>query len=342
MTDILSKNGTWVTISYEWYNSAKSDYTNPFYKAMGEAQKAVDTVASAGDIGSLRIALSMNDMERFNEKRRRFVSFCNGIHYELSKLVDTPFSVKVSDFTQAAYDLDPSKIKVKTGRFPMADAIFFGTPLTKLVASTITDNQLREDFERKYRALDDDVPPATLKESMKEARFWEGEFQKSEKIRQVAEEVFTPAVRADWPNMSRAEREAVVNEYAGRIGEIYYEIEIPEWDMHFGVVRHVGYLSGNGYGLSHGNGTIEINEQFVTDGTGNFSVDKVIDTLTHEARHEYQAEVKRHPDEFGIPQDLLDEWNLPYQSAQNNYQRYYNQEVERDARGFAAVSRPRQ
>lgn len=94
-------------------------------------------------------------------------------------------------------------------------------------------------------------------------------------------------------------------------------------------------------GTSCGNGTIDINYRFVSEPTKNYSIDKVIDTLTHETRHQYQRDAWNNPPKYGLPEGLRQEWdNSRYVESTGIYEDYYRQEVERDARGFAAVSKP--
>lgn len=50
--------------------------------------------------------------------------------------------------------------------------------------------------------------------------------------------------------------------------------------------------------------------------------------------------VKQNPKKYGISDSLKNEWNAAYISANEDYIKYYHQEVERDARAFAALSSP--
>jgi hypothetical protein len=316
---------SWVDCSEYWYNDVNTRNINPLYDAFKEAESAIDTVANAGDIGSLSISLTFNDLEEINEKRRKFVSFCNAIHYEISKLVDNPFSVSVADILQAAYDLNPSDFKVKTGKTLWWDNM---TSLKDLVLSTITDKNLKKDFESKINTLDKDKPSATLQDSIKEARFWKDEFEKSEECKKIAQEVFSPDVRANWDKLTEVERKAIIEDYVNRIGKVL-----------FGKDKTSVQYSADGYGFSQsgflGIGRkISINPQFVSDPKGNYSIDKIIDTLTHEMKHQEQSRVS------GVPNSVKNQWNAPYPNSQKDYQNYYRHGKERNSRGFAALSKP--
>jgi len=139
-----------------------------------------------------------------------------------------------------------------------------------------------------------------------------------------------------------SERKAIIETYARRIGEILYGNK-GFWDKVLGknpsIIKELKY-DANGYGVSYGNGTIAISPSFITDPTGNYSVDKILDTVTHETRHEYQSEVKKNPDKYAAPDNLVKEWKQKYITSTVDYNKYYGQDVERDARAFAALSRP--
>lgn len=335
---VKSSKTEWLVLSDSWYNTA-SNNVDSLYEVVAAAENAVDEVNFQGDIGSLECTVTSNHIERHNEKRRRLVSFCNAIHYEISEMVDNPFCLKMSETAQQSYDLNPSDIKVNTKSFL---GISLKSTLIKLLYTTYLDDKLKEDFEKQFKALDKDVPSSTLKDAIKEANFWKKEFEKSAACQKIAEDVFTDEVRSAWNAMSENERKEILEEYANRIGRELHG-ERTWWDKFWGnnpsVVKKVGY-NASGFGVSHENGKIEINDDFVLDPKKNYSVDKVIDTLTHEIRHEYQAEVKRNPKKYGVPDSLLNEWKQPYIPSSPNYSAYYQQPVEEDAKAFAALSRP--
>lgn len=88
---------------------------------------------------------------------------------------------------------------------------------------------------------------------------------------------------------------------------------------------------------------IAINEQFVINPSGNYSLDKVIDTINHEMRYQYQYEQKDFLGFSELPEDLKNKWNdeyIKYDSEVGNYGKYYNQPVEFDTKAFSAISSP--
>jgi len=322
----------WVELSDVWYNTMSHRVDN-LYNAWEEADKAVKKVDSQRDIGPLSLPVQMSELEELNEKRRRIVSFCNGIHYEISEKIDNPFSVAMSEQAEGTYSLNPKDIKVSTGKFLGWTT---STSLKDLVSSTITNKELKKDFQNKCKNLDKDKISGNLKNSIKEAKFWEIEFRKSEECKKIVYEVFTEDVRANWKTMTEAERKKIIEDYVNKIGKVLY-------GKNKTTVKY-DTSSGFGYSIDGLWRYISIHPKFVSDPKGNYSIDKVIDTLTHETRHQYQYRVKSNPGKYRISDNLKKQWKEKYIESdpkKNNFFDYYNQEVERDARAFAALSRPK-
>jgi predicted Fe-S protein YdhL (DUF1289 family) len=216
--------------------------------------------------------------------------------------------------------------------------------LSNLLSSTYVDDKLKNDFLKQCETLDNDKiePSSNLGEAIRESVFWENEFKKSAECERIAEEIFTLQVREQWVNYTEDERKVIIENYAQRIGQVFYG-EREFWDKlfnkHPSIIENFEYTA-KGFGASNGIGTIKVNPAFAASPVENYSVDKIIDTVTHEVRHEYQQLIENDPDEFGIPRRLLNEWNQPYIPDYPNYTGYYEQDVERDARAFAALSRP--
>ncbi|MGL4696956.1 hypothetical protein [Enterococcus larvae] len=346
MPQIKTRNENWLDRSNVLYRDIGWEVEN-LYTAQTECQSAVDAVAAQGDIGSLSLPVTVAQLEELNEKRRTLVSFCNGVHYEIAELIDNPFSTGVSETIQAAYELNPSDITVTTGK----QFLFFdkNTSLTDLISSTIVDDELRADFEKKAKNLDQDKISDTLDQDIQEARFWKDEFIKADECKKIAEEIFTPEVRKNWENMSPEERKKIIEEYADRIGSVFGNGNSIFDDL----VYYKGNDGDYGYNSSWGsrkwlfwterNHETGINDKFVENPIKNYSIDKIIDTTTHELRHAYQDEVKNDPDKYNAPQSVIDDWSAPYIKSDTKlgYDKYYNQPVEEDAKAFAALARPR-
>lgn len=327
---IHSSSEKWLEISEVLFTKF-SDGTTSLYKALEYAKDAIAKVDAAGDVGSLQLSISYDDIDALNEKRGKLVSFANGIHYEVSQLVDQPFSEKMCRLAEKVYDLDPSDIKVGTYACPGVD---FCQTLTALISSGIKDAELSADFQEKVESLDYDEPSYDLSQAMIEAKYWEKEYQKSIKCGKIADQIFTRDIRKNWDTMLPGERKVVIEAYKNEIGTILGEGSniTPE---------RVRYDDMEGFGISS-SGYITISQSFVDNPIMKYSVDKVIDTLTHEMRHQYQKQVKADPEKYGAPDNVYSDWSLPYIPPDDDkflYLQYYSQPVEEDAKAFAALSR---
>lgn len=326
---IKSQSSTWIDISDQLYNEAKFGM-NGLYNALDYAMQATDIVTEAGDIGELSISVLESEIETLNEKRRMLVSFANGIHYEISQLVDNLFSVELGKLAERVIALNPSDIEVNMGTSKVDTDC---QSLMSLITYNIYDEGLKENFEAQVQSLDEDVIEYTLAQAIIEALFWEKEYQKAIECGEAADRIFTEEIKSNWGNMTSEERIEIINEYKDAIGIIFGEgINITTSD-----VKYDNEVQ-DGFGKSFG-GYIAINPNFINDPTGNYSVDKLIDTITHEMRHEYQVYVIANPDLFEEPENVYYDWSLKYIPPRPEYEPYYHQPKEEDARSFAALAR---
>ncbi len=150
MANLITDSFEWAELSELLYRKANK-FINYLYDAFDEAQEIEKYVARQGDIGSVRIPFTTDELELLNEKRRKLVSFANGIHYEIYDLVDNPFCLSLSKTIDNAYKLNPSDIKVVTDKFLLWEG---KSSLADLLVSTLIDKKLKKDFEEKYKALD--------------------------------------------------------------------------------------------------------------------------------------------------------------------------------------------
>lgn len=324
----------WVDCSDLYFNTVSGNNVTTLYDALQAAQDAEAAVVGAGDIGSVTLSVTYNDIEILNEKRRRLVSFCNGIHYEISQIVDNPFAVKAGELMNRAYDLNPEDYNFTTPKgwwFIKWDKTI---TLQDLMMEITTDEKLKEDFSDRFNKLDDDESPYELDELYLEAKYWEAEFKKSDECQQIAEEVFTPEVRANWSTMSEADRKKVVEDYVDQISNVM-----------FGKDTTVKF-NASGYGVSSPGGflgigrKIAINPGFVSNPTQDYCIDLLIDSVTHEMRHQYQDQQLNHPNKYDTPDSVMNGWILPYPDSSKDFDAYYRHPKEIDANGFAALSNP--
>ncbi len=91
--------------------------------------------------------------------------------------------------------------------------------------------------------------------------------------------------------------------------------------------------------------TVTLNERALSDDISTWDCYELIGTVSHELRHAYQHEAIENPAEFMVSEETVEAWrnNFPgygeYISSSQDYQRYRDQPIERDARSFE-VDRP--
>ncbi len=151
---------------------------------------------------------------------------------------------------------------------------------------------------------------------------------------EIMEDVFSEDVLANWSEMSLDEKSAKLNEYYIKAGE---NLGI---DTKGVIVEPIpcetpGMIS---FGYNSGDGYIHLNEDVLSDPS---QLGQVLDTATHEMRHQFQSDVLAAPQNFSdIPKDVLDIWDYEmkpwnYISPDYDYQGYYEQAIECDARDFS-------
>lgn len=150
---------------------------------------------------------------------------------------------------------------------------------------------------------------------------------------EIMADIFTEDVLANWSEMSLDEKSEKLNEYYIKAGE---NLGIDTK----GVIlepMYVGYDSVS-MGYNSGDGYIHINSLVVEDPS---MLGQVLDTATHEMRHQLQSDAIESPNSFSdIPKDVLNVWEYEwdpanYISPDYDYQAYYEQTIECDARGFS-------
>ena len=157
---------------------------------------------------------------------------------------------------------------------------------------------------------------------------------RTDETAEIMAEVFSRDVLESWAEMSLEEKSSKLNEYYIKAGanlgiETKGVIVEPLESEQPGMISF-GYNSGDGY--------IHINENVLNEPT---YLAQVLDTATHEMRHQFQNDVLASPENFtDIPQNVFDTWEYEMQpenyiSPDYDYQGYYEQAIECDARGFA-------
>ena len=149
---------------------------------------------------------------------------------------------------------------------------------------------------------------------------------------EIMADVFSEDVLTNWSEMSLDEKSAKLNEYYIKAGENLgidtKGVIIEPMPCETPGMISFGYNSGDGY--------IHLNSDVVDDPT---QLGQVLDTATHEMRHQFQNDALAAPYNFSdIPQDVLNVWDYEmkhYINPDYDYQGYYEQAIECDARDFS-------
>lgn len=326
-----SAQESWIDISMNLYRGQSRTALKELYEIDDEIRILKARLKTLGETVELNCNVTFDMLEDLNEKGRRLISFADGIHYELSYLIDNPFSVAMGNIVEAAYALNPKDITISA-----ADASGTKTTysLENLISADIYDAGLKADFEARVGTLDTDEISYDLSQALLEGDYWEGEYEKAIKISEVQNEIFTDEVRNNWTDISDSEKKKLAKKYMKEIMEIYgggvkiyYYIKFDDLpDGRFGETKDE---------------KIKLNYNFIDNPVKDYSVDKFINTMTHEARHMYQETVKGHPDKFNVPKSVIDGWRktVRYSDRDDKYKKYYHSPSETDARAFATLAR---
>lgn len=322
---IKSNDSSWLDVSNVWYNDMGPDFVCTDLKDCLQSIKDAATLLSETEgLTSFTVSETAEDVENLIADLRRFIYFSNAIHYEISEFVDNPFSVDMGAVAENLIDMNPSDYKYEKSHF-----LFFKNymSLTDLVSSTIDDDELKKSFNNLAEKLNTDEVPFELRLSIDEAEFWKDQFEMAEKIDAATDAYFTPELRAAWPTMTEEERKKCAEEFKNILGEIYGGGE--------NMVPNPVAFDEDGYGASYSDNHIAISPYFVAAPVGMYSLDKMIDTMTHEMRHRYQRNNQTNTD---LSEKVRQEWSHPTVDSGKDYMGYYKSPREEDAKAFAALS----
>jgi hypothetical protein len=147
-----------------------------------------------------------------------------------------------------------------------------------------------------------------------------------------AKSIFTSEVYSNWEGMDAKQRESIAIDYAKAVGD-GMNIEIK------GVIFKPMKVNEDGY--NNGDGNIYLNERYLTShGEGEDQLYGLINTIAHEARHQFQSEAIKNPEKHGLDRDLAADWknagiNYPSRVLMMlNPRAYYDNLLERDAYYF--------
>ena len=191
-------------------------------------------------------------------------------------------------------------------------------------------NRLMDDYRK--RVLDDikdiivgDVIDIRVFESLGINFFEERDFG-LDKCTEAAKEIFNPGVIMSWANLSEEKRRLVAGTYAKEVAEafelvLYNGVEYEDMD------EDVWGCNRNG------NGVLYLANALMESDITPFLV---LDTITHELRHQYQHETVR--GYHSVSEDVINEWRIAFQTytqeapSCDNPWGYHYSAVEIDAR----------
>lgn len=116
-----------------------------------------------------------------------------------------------------------------------------------------------------------------------------------EKCSEAALEIFNPGVISEWGNMTDLERKGIALMYADRVAEAF------ELANYTGV--YIEQLEPGVLGYNNGDGSIHLSDKLISSYTTPF---QIMDTITHELRHQYQSECIR--GYHDVSDEVRNEW----------------------------------
>ena len=117
---------------------------------------------------------------------------------------------------------------------------------------------------------------------------------------EVACRCFTPEIIQNWGNMSLEERNQVLQEYAVGIGKAL--------DIDFKGIVWREFPTENGrytFGENSGDGWLHLNVECLANPA---DLMRMVDTIAHEARHQFQFEAMQNPEKYPIDDAAIKEW----------------------------------
>lgn len=116
-----------------------------------------------------------------------------------------------------------------------------------------------------------------------------------EECTKSAKEIFTPEVIKNWINFSPEKKRELCSQYAEKVSKAFELVDYK------GIVFE--RLEDGVMGYNRGDGIVHLTDKFLTSP---FSPLEMIDTITHELRHQYQSEAMR--GKHSISEDVRKEW----------------------------------
>lgn len=171
-----------------------------------------------------------------------------------------------------------------------------------------------------------------LTEVVENAEISEVDELRKDQLAEIMGDIFTEDVLGNWDNMSMESKVDLINEYYKSAGDA---LGIGTKNV---IVEDLQAQFGEGtMGYNNGDGNVHVD---ISRLQSSEQLPYLLITVTHEMRHQLQSEAISNPEKFpDIPDKVLDQWRyeldpINYISPEYDYEGYYNQEVEKDARNF--------
>lgn len=159
----------------------------------------------------------------------------------------------------------------------------------------------------------------------------EADIERIEIAADIMGEIFTDEVISNWENLSVEERAAYLDEYYAKAGQALGIDTKGVYVDDLWAIYQPGVM-----GVNCGDGYLGIDIRLVEDPS---QLGELLDTTTHEMRHQLQNDALRNPDAFpDIPEETLQQWQYElenYVDPAYDFEGYQSQVIETDARAFA-------
>ena len=176
-------------------------------------------------------------------------------------------------------------------------------------------NRLMDDYRK--RVLDDikdivvgDIADKRVFESLGISFIEERDFG-LDKCTEAAKKIFNPGVIMSWANLSEEQRMLISGTYAKEVAEAF------ELVIYNGVLYQE--MEKDVLGQNNGDGVLYLSNVLVEPARSPF---QIIDTITHELRHQYQREAVW--GYHNVSEDVVNEWKIAFQIYNGDYPCCFN------------------
>lgn len=318
-------------VNNNWSRGSLVENNTSGYNSLQEINNVLGSAPS--DVGGqISSGPTLTEIDTLNERRVLMKSFTDAIHYEVAERIDVPFSQQVQPIVEGLYELSPESFKTDDKFLWIFPA---GKSLQNLLLGTIEDPDLKKSFKEQLELLDEDSVSdnPSLVDNFKASDFWAREFENTRVVMELTRD-FMQVHEGQWETYAPDKQKTLLEKFATDIATAMGGQTIP---------ITVNFDSSmNGFGSASPGGTIKINEEFRTGENPSYAFVKMINTVVHETRHEYQYDVNNNPDLYGATSSIKDGMDINlYQNTNNpgvTFQMYYEQPMEIDARAIGGLA----